>query len=85
MSYEHKANTGSVFKNDKRMNDSQPAYKGSGKIFGKEVWISGWINEKKDGEKYFGFQFQEKEESAPRNDTPPTQGAAVELDKEIPF
>ena len=65
--YETKDMTGSLFKNDKPKNDRSPPYTGKVKIEGKEYWINGFVNEKKDGGKYFGLTFNpvdgKKEES----------------------
>ena len=55
--FEIKDNTGSLFKNDKPKNEKSPPYTGRMKIEGKEFWINGWVNETKNGSKYFGLTF----------------------------
>lgn len=55
--YELKDMTGSLFKNDKPKKENSPPYTGRIKVEGKEYWMNGFINEKKDGTKYFGFTF----------------------------
>ena len=55
--YELKDMTGSLFKNDKPKKENSPPYTGRIKIEGKEYWMNGFVNEKKDGTKYFGFTF----------------------------
>lgn len=55
--YELRDMTGSLFKNDKPKKENSPPYTGRIKVEGKEYWMNGFINEKKDGTKYFGFTF----------------------------
>lgn len=63
MSYEHKPESGSLFKNDKKEKESHPDYKGSALIDGVEFWVSAWVNEtQKDKTKYFGLKFQKKDD-----------------------
>ena len=62
MAYEQKPNTGSLFKNDKKETDSHPAYKGSALVDGQEWWLSAWINETKDGNRYMKLAFKAKDE-----------------------
>lgn len=59
--FEHKENSGSVFKNDKKEKDSDPDYRGSALIDGTEHWVSGWINESNKGHKYLRLSFQPKD------------------------
>jgi hypothetical protein len=67
MAYEQRANTGAIFKNDKRDKDTQPQMKGSALVDGKEYWVSAWTNESEAGVKYQSLAFTLKEEqvSAP--------------------
>lgn len=48
MAFEPKDGSGSLFKNDRREKESQPNYKGSIRIGGKDYWLSAWL---KDGDK----------------------------------
>ena len=80
MSYEHKENTGSLFKNDRKETESQPDYKGSAKIGGVDYWVSGWINET-NGKKYVGLSVQPKDATAQAN--PPA--TAVTTDDDVTF
>lgn len=59
MSYTHKPNRGSIFRNDKKQKDTDADYKGDAVINGQEVWINGWLNEGKNG-KYLALSFNEK-------------------------
>jgi tRNA splicing ligase len=54
---EQKNNTGAIFKNDYKKTDSQPDYKGKAVIDGVQKEVALWLNESKDGVKYFGATF----------------------------
>lgn len=49
MAYEHKENSGSLFKNQKKEKDSHPNMTGSALIGGVEYWVSAWTNESEKG------------------------------------
>lgn len=68
MAYEHRENSGSLFKNDKRHTESHPNYKGSANIGGKEYWVSCWRNESKGGEVFLSLAFSEKHERADKHE-----------------
>lgn len=54
---EQKNNTGAIFKNDYKKTEAQPDYKGKALIDGKEKEIALWVNESKNGKKYFSAAF----------------------------
>jgi hypothetical protein len=84
MSYQHKEDTGSLFKNDKRESDKHPHAKGSALIDGVDYWVSAWTNTRDSGEKYQSLKFSKKEENRAPN--PAKQQAPVdEFEDEIPF
>jgi len=60
MSYEHKDNTGSLFKNEKRTKDTQAQAVGSAVIEGVAYWVDAWTNEK-NGAKYQSLKFRRKD------------------------
>ena len=80
MAFEHKDNSGSIFRNDKRDNDRQPTHQGSCKINNQEFWISAWVNETKAGAKYFSLKFQPKEGEFVRSSDKPQ-----DFDDDVPF
>jgi len=47
------------FKNSKKTNEKQPDYQGTVNVNGKEMQVSLWIKEAKNGNKYFSASFQE--------------------------
>lgn len=84
MAYETKANTGSLFKNDKMKNKDSPPYTGNVNIDGVEYWQSAWVNETKDGKKYFGQKFTRKDEATEQR--PKKEDTSYDLnDDSIPF
>lgn len=59
--FEHKPGRLSLFKNDRKETDTQPDYRGDGKLpDGSDVWVSAWIQEGKNG-KYFSLSVQPKD------------------------
>lgn len=81
MSYEQKDNTGALFRNDKREQDTHPHAKGSAMIGGVEYWVSAWTNTaQKTGEKYQSLKFTPKEQR--QEDRTPIDEP---LDDDIPF
>lgn len=54
---EQKNNTGAIFKNDYKKTDSQPDYKGKAVIDGVQKDVALWVNESKNGNKYFSATF----------------------------
>ena len=58
MESKNKNNSGAIFKNNKTK-DTQPDYKGTVNVNGKEMEISLWFKESQKGTKYFSAAFQE--------------------------
>ena len=84
MAYEQRANTGAIFKNDKREKDTQPQMKGSALVDGKEYWVSAWTNESEAGVKYQSLAFTQKEDQAAAP-TPRTGTGFDDMKDDIPF
>lgn len=77
-------NSGVLFKNDKKVNDSHPDYKGSIMVAGTEYWLSAWIKEGKNG-KFMGLAMMPKDSAgAPQKSTSPAP-ADEKMDEGIPF
>ena len=58
MESKNKNNSGAIFKNNKTK-DTQPDYKGTVTVNGKDMEISLWFKESQKGTKYFSASFQE--------------------------
>ncbi len=82
MAFEHKPNSGSLFKNDKREKETHAHARGDALIDGVEYWISAWTNTKKDGEKYQGLKFSRKDENKAPN---PANNRSDDFDDDIPY
>jgi len=61
MAFEHKANSGTLFKNDKKTAESQPNAKGSALIGGVHYWVSAWTKKDKNGNPWQSLSFTPKE------------------------
>lgn len=91
MEYDN-TNRGSLFKNDKKEQDSHADYNGSINIEGTEFWLNAWVKEsKKDGKKYFSLSVKPKQQqNAPQGKSAPAkpkyEGSKVDdNDEQIPF
>lgn len=66
MAFEHRDNSASVFRNEHKESPNQPDFKGSGKIDGKEYYVSMWTKPPADGKKgFFSIALTLKEEVNP--------------------
>jgi len=61
MAFEIKDNSGSLFKNDRKTEESHPQAKGSAKINGVEYWVSAWTKTTKEGVKWQSLSFTPKD------------------------
>ena len=78
-------NSGALFKNDKREKETQPQYKGSVDVEGKEYWVSSWVNESKNGAKYFSLKLTAKEEQVQQPVQQVQQATPESFDDDLPF
>lgn len=83
--FEHKPNTGSLFKNDKKTEERHPDYTGMAMINGRLTRISGWKREGKKGT-FLALAFQAAEDKGQRTDMRPGPSRQSEVDDDgIPF
>ena len=82
MTFQHKPNTGSLFKNDDRKTDSHPHARGSALIDGVEYWVAAWTNDGKNG-KYQTLKFSRKDEN--RSENPQKSPQNDDFSDDIPF
>lgn len=64
MSYDN-TNSGVMFRNDKKATEKHPDFNGTIDVEGREYWLSSWVNESKDGRKYFKINLTPKESQKP--------------------
>ncbi|MCB5207798.1 hypothetical protein [Methylovorus mays] len=55
--FEHKPNTGSFFKNNRKTKSNHPDYKGSAKIDGVDYWVNIWGRMSSENTPFFGITF----------------------------
>jgi hypothetical protein len=88
MAYETNELSGSLFKNDKKVEGSnQPDYRGTLKINGIEYWQSAWLKTSASGVRFMSFAYQVKE-NQPTAVEPAPAPAPVEPPKpadDVPF
>ena len=60
MQYDN-TNSGVLFRNDKKQSDKHPDFNGSINSDGRDYWLSAWVNETKDGKKYFKLSLTAKD------------------------
>ena len=86
MAYEHKDNTGSLFKNDKRTEETHANARGSAMIDGVAYWMDAWTNDK-NGVKYQSVKFKRKDtqEKVPAPARAPAPALLADMDSDIPF
>lgn len=83
---ERKDNSGALFKNDRKREGKKDAdYRGKAVIAGVEYYVDAWVNESKDGRKYFGVKYKPVGESSSAPAPAPAPAADPEFDDEIPF
>ncbi len=82
MAYETNNMSGSLFKNDKKVEGSnQPDYRGTIKINDVEYWQSAWMKTSASGIKFMSFSYQLKEEQPAAAPAPTPK----QEDSDIPF
>jgi hypothetical protein len=82
MAFEHRENSGSLFRNDKREKDTQPHARGDALIGGVLYEISAWTKDGAKG-KFQSLAFKPKD--PPAAPKPQTTPFAEDLDDDLPF
>lgn len=87
MESKNKINSGAIFKNNKTK-DTQPDYKGTVNVNGKDMQVSLWVKtSSKDGSKFFSASFQEpfKKDSETKTYPNETKYTPNIIDDQLPF
>jgi uncharacterized protein (DUF736 family) len=71
MSFELKDGEGSLFKNDKKTQESHPDFNGSARLGGVDYVINGWKNTAKSGLSYLKLSMRPKKDSTGKQATKP--------------
>ena len=61
--YEHKENSGSIFRNDKEGKEARPDYTGTAKVDGVDYRVASWVNTTQEGKEYLSLKFELQEET----------------------
>jgi len=86
MPFQHKPDSGSLFRNERRENENQPTHTGSALVDGIEYWISAWTNDTSGGKKFFGMKFRRKDnQPSTGSDAKPPPADPKDFDDDIPF
>jgi len=75
-------NKGVLFREKEKKSESHPDFKGSINVGGKDYWLSGWVNESKQGQKYFKLSVTAKDGQSKAKPSAPTTDF---IDEDIPF
>lgn len=67
--YQHRENSGSVFKNENKATENHPEYKGSAMINGQEMWVSIWVKKPEGKKPFLSLSFQNKEGQSSGSDS----------------
>jgi hypothetical protein len=89
MAYETKELSGSMFKNDEKVEETHADFNGSAKIGGQDYWVNAWVKTyEKDGQKrkYFSLSFKPKKPAAGAPQKPKKGAEAFDdMEDSIPF
>lgn len=87
MAYEQKDNSGALFKNERKEQDTHADYNGNVRVDGHDYWINAWVKEGAKG-KFFSLSLKRKDGTAarPESFTPPVKKVVERtLDDDVPF
>ena len=83
MQYDN-TNRGNISKNETKLKDNHPDYKGSLNVNGVDFWVSGWIKtNQQDGKKFLSLSVKPKEDMPPK--PAPKQNDFANDDSDLPF
>jgi hypothetical protein len=87
MAFEQKDNSGSVWVNDRKDQDTHPDRTGSAKIDGVDYWVNGWLKKTADGKPYLSLAFKLKQPKPTATNKPRADagGSTPAFDDAIPF
>lgn len=84
MAFEKRDNTGTLGRNDKKVESKHPDHKGQATINGVDYWISAWIKDGNNG-RFFSLSFSRKDATQSPNSVISAEDRKKVEDDEIPF
>lgn len=85
MAYEKKANSGSLFQNDRKQNENHADYNGSVMVGGVEYWLNGWKKTTKDGKPWLSLALKPKDAAKQQRNSYDEPAPDCDDNGEIPF
>ena len=84
MAFEHRENSGALFRNQKRDSEKHPNAVGSALIGGVKYRVSAWTKLDKNGQKWQSLAFQVDAHSSPPAPEP-NNNPVAEIESDVPF
>jgi uncharacterized protein (DUF736 family) len=84
MEYDN-TNRGVLFRNDRKETEKHPDYKGSINVEGEDRWLSAWLREGKDGNKYLSISTQAKQGESATSGARTRKAETIVSSEDIPF
>ena len=81
MTFEQKDNTGAIFVNDRKTEETHPDRTGTVMVGGKLYYANGWLKKAKDGRTYLSLSFKPKVEDDAKSSKSLSEG----IGRETPF
>jgi hypothetical protein len=85
MAFEQRDNSGSIWINDRKEQDTQPDRTGSAKIGGANYWVNGFLRKTNDGRPYLALSFRLKEPKVATPAESERKPPADDFDDAVPF
>ena len=89
MSNGYRDNSGTLGKNTRREKETHPTHAGQCQIDGKRYWISAWVKDGRDGNRFFSLAFKPMEQRGGANPPPANRAAPspapADFDDDVPF
>ncbi len=83
---EKRANSGVIFKNNRKQQDTHADYGGNCTIAGQEYWMNAWLKKDKNGNTFMSFAFKPKKLPAGQTKQPAFEDRkADDFADQIPF
>lgn len=77
-------NRGTLSRNNRKTEDRHPDFTGQLNVEGTDYWLSGWVQERKDGSgKFFSLSIRKKDTD--RRPPPKPTGGIAEMPDDVPF